>query len=333
MMDRLGVSPLTRNYHLFYTCIANSNPSIRKAVRNLGLFPTQRELDQVIEEHCPEAVDSYTMRRHENAVLQAIDDLALRLHSERSEMSSFQNAFERVSTLLSRSAEQDRVTLDLLVKVVGAIGEAGTRRAASSSRSLEGMARNRKEVEALRDELVQMRKMANTDALTGLANRRNFDETIAGAIGNGTEFALILTDIDHFKRINDTYGHSFGDYVLKTVTAAMGQALRAGTFIARTGGEEFAIVIAKAKEKEALAAAERVRQTVEKAKIMKGKEEVRITMSLGVVLSSAAETSIQIYDAADSALYQSKHAGRNRVTLYDPLHSDSTNRYRLYAGG
>ena len=279
----------------------------------------------------PEAIDSFMMRRHENAVLSAIDDLATRLQSEQSQLNGFNSAIDRVSTALAKSAEHDTLTSDLLMKVVGAIGEAGTLRAASSERTLKRMQQNRSEVDALRAELVRVRQMANTDVLTGLANRRHFEERLAAAVGETTGFALVLADIDHFKSINDTHGHVFGDYVLRGVATTIVHTLRTGTLIARTGGEEFAMILAKAKEDEVVAAAERVRQAIEKMRLRRGETEVRVTISLGAAMATSLETAAQIYEAADLALYRSKNAGRNRVTLHDPsADQDSTNRYRIY---
>jgi diguanylate cyclase len=331
MMDRVGVSPIARNYHLFYSCIANSNPAMRRAVRDLGMSPTQHELDRVIEEHCPEAAGSPMMGRHENAVLHAIDELTSRMRSEHLEMSSFQNAIERVSSALVRSAEQEKVTVDILMKVVGAIEQAGNRRSASSHRALERMSKQQNEVDALKNELLRVRKMANTDVLTGLANRRHFDERLATAVGQGSDLALLLLDIDNFKNINDTHGHPFGDYVLKAVTAAILGVMRAGAFVARTGGEEFAILVKKAKERDVMIVAERVRQAVENMKVRKREEEVQVTISVGVATSKSAQQADQIYGCADAALYRSKNAGRNRVTLHDPSTDESSGgRYRIY---
>lgn len=242
MMDRLGVSPVTRNYHLFYTCIANTNPALRQAVRSLGRFPSQHELDQIIDEFCPEAVGSQMMALHEKALLGALGDLTSGLRSEQEQMSAFQGAIERVTIALGRSAERDAVTTELLMKVVGAISDVGRSRIATGGRALERLDRNRDEITALKEELMSVRKMANTDALTGLANRRNFDDTLAKAFGRKSTFALVIADIDYFKRLNDAFGHSFADHVLKTVAATLHHVLRTGTYVARTGGEEFAIL-------------------------------------------------------------------------------------------
>lgn len=332
MMDRVGVSPITRNYHLFYVCIANSNPLLRRAVRNLGKYPTQGQLDQVIDEYCPETVDSTMARRHEHALLGAIDDLATLLQSEKSQMTGFNNAIERVSTALSKSAEQDQMTTELLMKVVRAIGEAGDRRVSSGQRTIRRMEESRSEVDTLRDELIRVRRMANTDVLTGLANRRHFDDKLAAAFGMDQGFALVLADIDHFKVINDTYGHSFGDHVLKLVATTMAKTSRAGTLIARTGGEEFGILLSNTDQAQAIAVAERVRVGVETIIAQIGQENVMFSISLGVAMSKSADTCAQLYEYADIAMYRSKELGRNLVTVYEASSAaDTSERYRIYA--
>jgi diguanylate cyclase len=332
MMDRLGVAPLTRNYHLFYVCLANSNPAVRRAVRNLGLQPAQHEIDQVIAEFCPDATESQVMKRHENAVLRTIDDLALRLELDQSEMCSFHEAVERLATELSRKVDQETLTTQVLVRVATAVGEAGRRRVVSNHRTLKNLDDNRREISSLRAELVEVRRQANTDPLTGLANRRRFDDVLAEASGRDQAYSLILLDIDHFKRINDADGHAFGDHVLRMVSQAIGRVLRRGTFLARVGGEEFAIVVAKGPA-EALVIAERVRQSIEKLRLHNASREIRLTVSLGIAASCHAVMPGDVYELADAALYRSKNAGRNRVTLFDPVQDESSgNRYRIYAG-
>jgi diguanylate cyclase len=333
MMDRLGVSPITRNYHLFYSCIANANPAMRQAVRNLGRFPTQLQLDQVIEDFCPEATDSRLLHRHEHALLSAIDDLTSRINSEQLQMNSFHGAMERMVEVLARTAEQDKVTAEILLKVVNVVGEVGKNRVASGSRALAGMDRKKDEVTALRDELLKVRRLANTDALTGLSNRRHFDEKLVSGFDKPSTFALLIADIDHFKRLNDAYGHAFGDHVLKAVAQAIRKTLREGSFLARTGGEEFAIIVPGAMGQDAMNVAERVRIAIEKMRVTNEKSPVPVTLSIGVALSTQAQNPDHLYEMADAALYRSKNSGRNRSTLCDPSEdTSSTNRYQIYAG-
>jgi diguanylate cyclase len=333
LIDRLGVSPIIRNYHLFYTCIANSDQGLRRAVRNLGRNPTQSEVDQVIDEFCPEAADSPTMRRHHEAVLRTLEDIAARLHSEQSEMKSVNGAMDRVTQALAKSVKDETITADVLKRVAATVIDVGMHRISSSDRMLSRMDDNKTEINALRTELVKARAMANTDTLTGLANRRSFDEHMAAHFSTARGFALLLLDIDFFKRVNDTYGHPTGDVVLRSVAEVLRRSLRSGTFAARTGGEEFAIILRDASEQEAMMIGERVRRAVEAARIAKGEERLSVTVSLGAALSADAGSAKLLYEAADGALYRSKSAGRNRLTFQKTNdNQDSSERYQIYKG-
>lgn len=301
-------------------------------MRNLGRQPSQRALDQVIEEFCPEAVDSGVTNRHENAVLHAIDQAAHRLRSEQSQLVNFNNAIARVSSVVAKSAAEDRLTAELILKVAGAIGQAGQQRHASGQRTLYQVDNNRNEIKALRSALVEARRLANTDALTGLANRRNFDEVLANAVSGEKKFALLLADIDHFKRVNDTLGHSAGDDVLRALGRTLRSQVRAGTFAARTGGEEFAAIIVDASIDDAIAAGERLRKAVAAMPLDLGRGPLSVTISVGVALFADGNSAENVYANADSALYHSKVKGRNRVSLYNDAPGESSSlRYRIYA--
>lgn len=331
LIGRLGVSPLIRNYHLFYTCIANSDQKLRRAVRNLGRNPTQGEVDQVIDEFCPEAADSPTMRRHHEAVLRTLEEIGARLRSEQTEMKNFNGAMDRVTQALTKSIDEESITADVLRRVAATVVDVGLHRVSSSDRMLTRMDESNSEINALRSELVKARAMANTDPLTGLANRRSFDEHMATNFSNSRNFALILLDIDFFKKVNDTYGHPTGDRVLWTLAEILRRCLRAGTFVARTGGEEFAIILQDAFEKDAVMIGERVRNAVAKAIISKGDERFSVTVSLGAALSVDTGSTRLLYEAADAALYSSKTAGRNRLTFQRGNDNEgSSDRYQLY---
>ena len=331
LIDRLGVEPLIRNYHLFYLCIANCDMRLRRAVRNLGMNPTQQEIDQVIDEFCPEASESPTMRRHHDKVLKTLEEIGARLRSEQSEMDSFNGALDRVTRALAKSASKDDITADLLKRVAATVVDVGLQRVVSANRTISRVDQNKTEINALRTELVKAKAMANTDPLTGLANRRSFDERMTACFGMPKPFCLILMDIDFFKRVNDTYGHPTGDLVLKTVADTLQRSLRAGVFIARTGGEEFAVILPGATEKDAMLIGERIRQAVEIVSVSKGVEQFSVTISLGAATSVHAGSSRALYEAADGALYRSKAGGRNRLTFHNINDNDTaSDRYRIY---
>ena len=162
------------------------------------------------------------------------------------------------------------------------------------------------------------------DGLTGVANRRLFDRTLYSewrrAIRYGTPISLIMADIDEFKKYNDFYGHPSGDECLKRVAGAMQvNVKRAGEIVARYGGEEFAVVLPNTDMRGAAAVGEILRKAVETLEIQHGPAALHrlVTISLGVAsaVPQRTDTSTELVEDADRALYQAKQAGRNRVEL------------------
>jgi diguanylate cyclase (GGDEF)-like protein len=167
-------------------------------------------------------------------------------------------------------------------------------------------------------------QMALTDGLTGLNNHRTFqlglDNMLTRARRQGSSLCLILCDIDHFKKINDTHGHPFGDQVLKKVAATLKQSIRQVDLTARYGGEEFALILEASDEEGGLIQAERVRQSIEDLVFNSKGEKITITMSFGLASHPmAGESKADLIDKADQALYAAKEAGRNRTMAWSDL--------------
>ncbi len=170
-------------------------------------------------------------------------------------------------------------------------------------------------------ELHQYKRIANTDALTGLANRRAFDEKLASVFAPGYPHpaALVISDVDHFKKFNDTYGHLVGDKVLVIVAGLLRDHASDSLFVARAGGEEFAMIIEGQHVADVLRIADSVRAALEQTPFKDeaaGIDYGRITISMGICMKSDAADPKDIYAKADSALYASKKGGRNRCTLF-----------------
>ncbi len=178
-----------------------------------------------------------------------------------------------------------------------------------NKRERDRLARLRKERDAYRREAV-------VDTLTGIPNRRSIRATLERLHGAQWQFAVLFFDVDHFKKVNDTFGHEVGDVVLKAVASALEANLGPEDHLGRYGGEEFIVVLAGADRELALAAGERYRAAIERLSIPEiGRP---ITASVGVALfdPESPDASIDVIVArADSALYDAKRAGRNRVTL------------------
>jgi len=158
---------------------------------------------------------------------------------------------------------------------------------------------------------------ARTDALTLLANRRAFDDAIVRALSEtqrlGAPLGLIMLDVDHFKTLNDTYGHQTGDDVLRGLGMILRQYSLETDVAARYGGEEFAIVLPGTSPEKTLENAERIRLAVESADLTGREKGTQVTVSMGVAMSKVGETATSLIKRADTALYAAKKAGRNRI--------------------
>jgi diguanylate cyclase (GGDEF)-like protein len=157
---------------------------------------------------------------------------------------------------------------------------------------------------------------ANLDYLTGVANRRAItqmlQQSLARAQEVGEELSVLLLDVDHFKRINDTFGHDVGDQVLTEVTGTLRQHLRTTDTLGRWGGEEFIIVANRTESDEATALAERLRGIIASSSYLKVE---RLTISMGVSTSTLYDIPESLIKRADGALYQAKQGGRNCVRV------------------
>lgn len=168
--------------------------------------------------------------------------------------------------------------------------------------------------------LEELARLARKDPLTGLPNRRALDEELARAVARaaraGTPLSAVALDVDHFKRVNDLHGHGAGDAVLAAVAARAAAALRAGDLVARTGGEEFVVLLPGANLARAAEAAERIRAAVADEAVVVGGIALSVTVSLGCAeLLPGDEGGRSLLARADARLYGAKSSGRNRVSV------------------
>ena len=165
----------------------------------------------------------------------------------------------------------------------------------------------------------QLFRIATTDPLTGIYNRRHFMTLLAReqerTLRYGNTFSLLILDIDHFKRINDSFGHPVGDEAIKAMAAAAAAHLRPTDIIGRFGGEEFVVLLPQTDEAGAVVAAERIRDAVRRVDLLAGEQSVRFTVSIGTATFARPIGIEQLVACADHALYAAKSAGRNRVCV------------------
>jgi diguanylate cyclase len=213
--------------------------------------------------------------------------------------------------------------LDGLLNTVSAHQKQRDGREAEVAQRLQSLtqkvAEMEQEAQGFRDHLEEQRQKALIDPLTGLANRAGWSERLELEMARwkryGGELALAVLDIDHFKRINDGYGHLAGDKVLKIIAGELAKRLRKTDFIARFGGEEFVLLIPSTPLNGAQQLLQTLLDGVEQCPFHFRGERVTITLSAGLTAFANAESSEQVFERADQALYRAKSGGRNRVEL------------------
>ncbi|SMC19434.1 Diguanylate cyclase, GGDEF domain [Desulfacinum hydrothermale DSM 13146] len=249
---------------------------------------------------------------------QASQDFNSLLDGKMEEMSNSVN-FSRTLEELKAALEAKLTAIKQFLKEKQTQDESRYRKADENSEVLRAsLQRMKREVAQMEQKTKRLEKQALQDALTGVHNRRAFDMRIQEEMYRyqryGQIFSLLIIDLDHFKKVNDSYGHATGDRCLKEVTRRMGLALRQSDYLARYGGEEFAVILPGTDGKKALRVAEKLRNIVDKTRFLYKGEPIPLSVSVGVTQVGEADTTVtDVFERADQALYRAKAQGRNRV--------------------
>ena len=241
-----------------------------------------------------------------------------------------QNRLDEIRHIYPRHGKPGASTSPLSVETWCDMPRAGKRRylAADASPIFDENGRLKAVVETLRDlteeKMAQLalEKLASRDGLTGLANRRCFDDTLAAEWARAQRqcqpISLLMVDVDNFKAYNDANGHLGGDECLKRIATAVASEMRANDLVARYGGEEFAVILPNQSLKGAAIVAERIRRRVEQLQLPNGLAPLRrVTVSIGAATAIVGPDNCasELVATADAALYRAKHLGRNRTSL------------------
>ncbi|HPF78304.1 MAG TPA: GGDEF domain-containing protein [Alphaproteobacteria bacterium] len=319
------IPPVPQNFEVWYVYYANVNPKLRDEVNQLLL-----EQEKITEHDCQELYEKYLNFGHERETYQkAGDQINATLHDVSNLMQNVRDTTnEFTSSLQEATSELGAVPVPENVKSVLDKISKETQRMLRYNEELERrLDQSSMMMGEIKRDMERIRREAITDGLTGLANRKAFDEQInrlcRESKRDGGIFSLIMIDIDHFKAFNDTYGHQVGDQVLRLVAMTLVNEVKGQDMAARYGGEEFTIILPGTNANAARAVAENLRKAVEKKEVINratGDHLGQITVSLGVAQFYGEEDVEDLIRRADMALYNSKNKGRNQVSMAPTPH-------------
>lgn len=302
------------NYALWYDYVSGQNAALNQAMDSViasqGYFDRDVCIDLYRTHICQDVNDSFEkINQHLSAVINIASDS---ISETRKQAVASNDNFKRKSETLETISTSEDVQ-HVLREI---IQETQTLSETTAAMQLKLNQAN-EELEQLRQELAQTRELSYTDGLTGLLNRRAFDDKLSELIKQASgETYLCLLDIDHFKRVNDTYGHAIGDNVIKFVASLMKKHSEAHHHVARYGGEELSIIMPDTSGRKAVEIAENIRQAMETSRLKRKDNNQfldRITLSIGVAKMERGDNAEAFIVRADRALYQAKESGRNRV--------------------
>jgi diguanylate cyclase len=322
MMRRHGSSANPRSFEVWHAHLTGQNPALSAALSVMIENSEQvgsHEIDSLHDRYLGQSKWTTQAERSSAAVVAEINSVMNIIEGALGSNRRYDDSLRALS--IDLAIEEDRQRIREIVESL----VVATKDAATDNQQLEkNLNECRMEIHHLREALEATRADSLTDALTGLANRRHFEEMLQKSIDQASithdPFALVMCDIDFFKRFNDQHGHMTGDQVLRLVASTVKQKVKTTAIPCRYGGEEFAIILPRADVVAGRVAAETIRQALLARELVirsTGEAIGRVTISLGVASFRRGDTAASIIDRADQCLLRAKRNGRNRTVIED----------------
>jgi len=317
-MKALRQPATPRNYEIWYTYATGYNPSLNQAIneklaRNNNL--TDADLEEVYNGYLSPARLSERIDKVGSRVEDEIAQVMAMIEAASGSAMSYGESLAGASAQIGQAKNPDglRAIVESLVQTANEMQQ-------TNSELEQKLNASKQQITQLQENLQAVRAESQTDPLTGVANRKYFDEALAKAIArhaaSDEPLSLLMLDIDHFKAFNDTYGHLTGDQVLRVVAMSIKQNIKGQDTAARYGGEEFAVVLPNTALRSAITVGEQIRRATMAKELKKrstGQVLGRITISVGVASLHKGDTPQSLIARADACLYAAKRHGRNRV--------------------
>ncbi len=313
-LGALGLEPTPQVYELWFRYF-QGDPEIVRAIDAHTEPLDEVACHKLYKRFLSESARGDAIKTISDRIQQAITELVGTLSSVQTMTSEYGDSLVDVADKIKNAS-----TIEDLGNVVSAIVE-DTKAMVQKNQNLEFQLTNSSsQVAELKKNLDNVKKEALTDGLTGLSNRKAFDKQIRDWVEDasvaGSDLCLLMMDIDHFKRFNDSYGHQTGDQVLRLVARTLIDGIKGRDFAARFGGEEFALIFPDTPMSAAIRVADSLRHAVEGKEVVNrnsNKSLGRITLSGGVAHYVKGESITSFIERADTALYEAKKAGRNTI--------------------
>jgi len=307
-----------RHFEVWYTYATGYNPSLNQAINEkLARDGTlsAADIDQIYETHVSPSRFTDRIDQVGSQVMDEIDQVMAMIGAAAGSATTYSENLANVSQTL-RSGADDSTVRSIVESLVQATKEMQQNNQALEER----LSASKQEINQLQEHLEVVRSESLTDPLTTLANRKSFDDALTRAIATARAkdmpLSLLMADVDHFKRFNDSFGHLTGDQVLRLVANSLKQNVQRHDVAARYGGEEFAVVLPNIALQAAVALADQIRQIVMNKELIKrstGEHLGHVTISVGVAALRPHDTPQSVIERADGCLYAAKRTGRNRV--------------------
>ena len=320
-IDQHKLCATPQNYEIWLNYIAGWTPDLTREVDQIlatGTRLTDAELEKIHNKFFAATQLSSQVMETGTKIAKEIAEAVEALKSASSTTEEYSVTLDKAAVSLSN----DNISDEALNRIVSVLSTSTKEMSEINNNLNRQLVSSTEEIEFLRASLQQARAEALTDGLTGVANRKQFDEVLTRRINesleNGTDLCLVICDIDFFKKFNDTWGHQTGDQVIRFVANSLSQKAVNDALVARYGGEEFAVIMPRTNLDTAHEFAESVRKTIESKKLIRrstGEPLGQVTVSFGISQYSAGEEHTVFIERADACLYHSKQSGRNRITM------------------
>lgn len=307
-----------RNYEIWYAYATGYHPSLNQNINEMLKSSGELAESQLEQIHSTFLAPTRLTERIDEVGSQVkgeIEQVMSMIDSAAGTASGYSESLAGMSEQIGQSKDRDG-----LRTIVESLVHTAKEMEVSNIKLEERLNQSKREILDLHAHLEAVRSESLTDPLTQLSNRKFFDSTLAAAIAEARTknetLSLMLTDIDHFKNFNDSFGHLTGDQVLRLVAMALKQNVKGQDTTARYGGEEFAVILPNTVLRSAITVADHIRRAVMTKELMKrstGEHLGRVTVSIGVATLRNTDTLQTLIERTDACLYAAKRHGRNRV--------------------